>query len=114
NPATPARLAAEIAGNDFALIRILIPMASVGTVLKAEREQQGRTIDQIAEELCLMPSYLRAIEADDLQNLPAVFFYKSFVRQYAALLGVRMERLQADIEVLTAMAEPEAAVIEKP
>ncbi len=89
-------------------------MASVGTVLKAEREQQGRTIDQIAEELCLMPSYLRAIEADDLQNLPAVFFYKSFVRQYAALLGVKMERLHADIEILTAMAEPEVPVVEKP
>lgn len=89
-------------------------MASVGTVLRNQREQQGKTIDQIAEELCLMPSYLRAIEADDLKNLPGTFFYKSFVRQYAALLGVDIAQLQADIQVLTAMAEPETVVDAKP
>lgn len=89
-------------------------MASVGTVLRNEREQQGKTIDQIAEELCLMPSYLRAIEADDLKNLPGAFFYKSFVRQYASMLGVDISKLQADIQVLTAMAEPETVVEAKP
>jgi cytoskeletal protein RodZ len=89
-------------------------MASVGTVLRNEREQQGRTIEQIADELCLMPSYLRAIEADDLKNLPGVFFYRSFVRQYATLLGLNPERLQAEIQVLTALAEPESVVVEKP
>ena len=89
-------------------------MASVGTVLRAEREQQGRTIEEIAQELCLMPSYLRAIEADDLKNLPGTFFYKSFVRQYAALLSVNLDKLQSDIQVLTALAEPETVVPEKP
>jgi cytoskeletal protein RodZ len=89
-------------------------MASVGTVLRSEREQQGREIEQIAEELCLTPSYLRAIEADDLKNLPGVFFYKSFVRQYAAVLGVNPDKLQAEIQVLTALAEPEVVVEAKP
>ncbi|MEO5924093.1 MAG: RodZ domain-containing protein [Bryobacteraceae bacterium] len=89
-------------------------MASVGTVLRSEREQQGRAIEDIAQELCLMPSYLRAIEADDLKNLPGTFFYKSFVRQYANFLGVSLDKLQADIQVLTALAEPETVVPEKP
>ncbi len=89
-------------------------MASVGTVLREEREQQGRTIEEIAQELCLMPSYLRAIEADDLKNLPGTFFYKSFLRQYAAFLGVNLDKLQTDIQVLTALAEPETVVPEKP
>jgi cytoskeleton protein RodZ len=89
-------------------------MASVGTVLRNAREQQGRAIEEIAQELCLMPSYLRAIEADDLKNLPGAFFYKSFVRQYAGLLGVNLDSLQTDIQVLTALAEPETVVPEKP
>jgi hypothetical protein len=31
---------------------------------------------------------LRALEQNDLESLPGVFFYKSFVRQYASLLGI--------------------------
>jgi len=89
-------------------------MASVGAVLRNEREQQGRAIEDIAQELCLMPSYLRAIEADDLKNLPGAFFYKSFVRQYATLLGLNPDQLQTEIQVLTALAEPETVVHTKP
>jgi cytoskeletal protein RodZ len=61
-----------------------------------------------------MPSYLRAIEQDDVASLPGVFFYKSFVRQYAGLLGVNPAVIQADIEELTAVAEPESVVKENP
>lgn len=89
-------------------------MASVGAVLRDERERQGRSINQISEELCLMPSYLRAIEADDLKNLPGAFFYKSFVRQYAGLLGIDPAQFQAGMQALTAIAEPEPAVDAKP
>jgi cytoskeletal protein RodZ len=86
----------------------------VGAVLRNEREQQGRAIDQIAEELCLMPAYLRAIESDDLARLPGAFFYKSFVRQYAELLGLDPAKLQAGVHALTATVEPEATVEMKP
>jgi len=89
-------------------------MASVGTVLRNEREHQGRAIDEIAQELCLMPSYVRAIESDDLSNLPGAFFYKSFVRQYATLLGLNPSQFQAEIQALTAVAEPEPQVAPKP
>lgn len=90
-------------------------MASVGTALRNAREEQGRTIEEIAQELCIMPSYLRAIEADDLQNLPGAFFYKSFVRQYAGLLGLNPAEFQAQIQALTAVPEPEQpAVPERP
>jgi cytoskeleton protein RodZ len=87
---------------------------SVGSVLRNEREHQGRVIEEIAQELCIMPSYLRSIEADDLTNLPGAFFYRSFVRQYATLLGLNPDKLQADIQVLTTMAEPEEIVPAKP
>jgi cytoskeletal protein RodZ len=56
---------------------------------------------EIAEELCLSPQYLRAIEENDLKNLPGIFFYKSFVRQYAAALGVDPAQLRSGIEALT-------------
>jgi cytoskeleton protein RodZ len=81
-------------------------MTSVGKLLKTERERQGRNIAEIAEELCITQRYLRSIEQDDLKSLPGSFFYKSFVRQYAAILGVDVTLLRAGIEALTATLEP--------
>jgi cytoskeleton protein RodZ len=81
-------------------------MTSVGKILKTERERQGRNIAEIAEELCITQRYLRSIEQDDLKSLPGSFFYKSFVKQYAAILGVDEASIRAGIEDLTAALEP--------
>jgi transcriptional regulator with XRE-family HTH domain len=82
-------------------------MISVGEILRGARESQGRTMAEIAEELCITQRYLRALERDDLSNLPGAFFYKSFVRQYAAILGVPVTQLQPGLDAITANeAEP--------
>lgn len=80
-------------------------MNSVGTILKTERERQEREVAEIAEELCITQRYLRAIEQDDLKSLPGTFFYKSFVKQYAAIIGIDEKELQPGIEALTANLE---------
>ncbi len=56
---------------------------------------------EIAEELCLTQRYLRALEQNDLKSLPGIFFYKSFVRQYAGLLGVPAKLIQPGLNALT-------------
>jgi cytoskeletal protein RodZ len=81
-------------------------MTSVGIILKTERERQQRDTAEIAEELCITQRYLRAIEQDDLGSLPGVFFYKSFVKQYAAILGVDEMRLKPGVDSLTAELQP--------
>ncbi len=68
--------------------------SSVGEILREAREHQGRAIAEVAEELCLTPRYVLAIEQDDVQSLPGPFFYRSFVRQYAQYLGVPMSKLE--------------------
>lgn len=81
-------------------------MTSVGETLRRERQAQGREMPEIAEDLCITQRYLRAIEEDDIKSLPGTFFYKSFVKQYAALLGMDEEKLQAGVDELTAFEEP--------
>lgn len=81
-------------------------MTSVGKLLRSAREQQKRSLAEIAEELCITQRYLRAIEQDDLADLPGAFFYKSFVRQYASVLGVSTERVQQAVEQVIAASEP--------
>jgi cytoskeleton protein RodZ len=83
-------------------------MNSVGRILRSARERQGRAVAEIADELCLTQQYLRAIEEDDVKNLPGTFFYKNFVKQYAAILGVKDAEIRAGIEALTAAAEEPA------
>jgi cytoskeleton protein RodZ len=60
---------------------------------------------EIADELCLTQQYLRAIEEDDVKSLPGVFFYKNFVKQYAAIVGVKEAEIRAGVEELSAAAE---------
>jgi cytoskeleton protein RodZ len=80
-------------------------MNSVGRILRSARERQGREVAEIADELCLTQQYLRAIEDDDVKNLPGTFFYKNFVKQYAAIVGVKDSEIRAGIEALTAAAD---------
>jgi cytoskeletal protein RodZ len=81
-------------------------MTSVGEILRRERQAQGREMLEIAEDLCITQRYLRALEEDDIKSLPGTFFYKSFVKQYAALLGLDETTLQAGVDALTVIEEP--------
>ena len=71
-------------------------------MLRSARESQGRAMSEIADELCITQRYLHALESDDLSNLPGTFFYKSFVRQYAAILGVPIKKLQPGLDAIAA------------
>jgi cytoskeleton protein RodZ len=82
-------------------------MASPGSVLQQEREKQGRTIEEIARELCIAPSYLHAIETDNHDKLPGAFFYRSFVRQYSAVLGLDPRALPTDLQAVTVVPPTE-------
>ncbi len=87
-------------------------MTSVGATLRSARENQGRVLAEIAEELCVTQRYLRAINTDDLKVLPGIFFYKSFVKQYAAILKIDPKQFQAALLALD--PEPETQVEEVP
>ncbi len=81
-------------------------MNPVGAILKTERERQELEIAEVAEKLCITQRYLRAIEQDDLASLPGIFFYKSFVKQYASILGVDETSLAPGLDALAQSAAP--------
>ena len=84
-------------------------MSSIGDILRGAREVQGRSVADLAVELCITERYLRAIEEDDVKTLPGLFFYQSFARQYAAILGIDATQIS---EALAALAEPVATAAE--
>ncbi len=89
-------------------------MNSVGRILRSARERQDRALADIAHELCLTQEYLRAIEEDDVKGLPGVFFYRNFVRQYAAILGVNELEIRAGVEALAVEADETVQPVMKP
>lgn len=63
-------------------------LLSVGQTLRAAREAQSLTLEQIAEKLKLSTRQLVALEQDDYQSLPGNTFVRGFVRNYARQLGI--------------------------
>ena len=84
-------------------------MTSVGNKLRSARESQGRAIAKVAEELCMTQRFVCALEADDLKVLPGIFFYKAFVRQYVALLGLDQKLFSAQLQSIESPSEAKPA-----
>ncbi len=85
-------------------------MITVGQKLRNERIRQGLELKPIADELKISSRYLKAIEDEDWDQLPGGFFGRSFVRQYAAALGldpVEYEKAGPQPEI-----EPEPVVVQ--
>ncbi len=53
-------------------------METAGTILKAEREKQNKSLKKIAQELKVNIDYLKAIESDDYNAIPAEVFTKAW------------------------------------
>lgn len=66
---------------------------SPGAELAHERERQGLTREQVAEQLNLDVSVIHWIENDDFAALGAPVFARGHLRRYSALLGLPPERL---------------------
>jgi TonB family protein len=80
--------------------------SGAGAILRTARERQGRDTASIAQELGILQRYVVAMERDDLKDLPGGFYYKSFVRQYAAIVGVNEIVIQPGIYSLLETGEP--------
>lgn len=69
------------------------PLSSPGTLLKEERERQGRSEKEIADHLHITMHYVRSIEADRYEKLPGTVFARGYIKSYALLLGLSADEL---------------------
>ena len=60
----------------------------VGDILRRERERRGGDLQQIAEHLCIRPSFLMALENSRYESFPADAYVIGFLRSYAEYLGL--------------------------
>jgi curved DNA-binding protein CbpA len=59
-----------------------------GALLRRLRESAGATHDDIAELTKISKRYIKALEANDFDTLPAPVYVRGFVSEYARVLGL--------------------------
>ena len=79
-------------------------MTLVGETLRRERIKRNLDLDEISTELKISTRFLQAIENDQYDKLPGGVFARSFVRQYARLLGLDEEAIASQVQ--QAMSPP--------
>lgn len=70
---------------------------TVGSLLAAEREAQGRSLDEIAAVTRIPLRHLQAIEGSDYSALPSPTYAVGFVRAYGRTLGLDEVALAAHV-----------------
>lgn len=82
-------------------------MSLIGDRLRDMRTGKGLNLAEIATSTRIPSRYLQAIEGDDRRTLPpGGFFYRSFVRQYAAELGIKDGEIEAELERMVSEEAP--------
>ena len=75
-------------------------MASFGESLRREREMRGVSLEEIAATTKINPRFLQALEDDDFAKIPGGIFTRSFLRAYASYLGLDIERILAEYQLV--------------
>jgi len=81
-------------------------LSRCGGALRSARENQGLTVQDIANRLRLSPKQIEAIEADNFSALPEPTIVRGFIRNYAKLLKINTEPLLDAYSVLAPNSAP--------
>ncbi|MFQ4134792.1 helix-turn-helix domain-containing protein [Nodosilinea sp. PGN35] len=68
-------------------------LSELGTLLRSARQQQGHTLEAMAEKTLIRPTLLSAIEQGDLDGLPEPVYIRGLLRRYGDALQLDGETL---------------------
>jgi cytoskeletal protein RodZ len=88
-------------------------VTGLGTLLQEAREEQGLSIEDLAEQTNIRPHFLRAMEAGDLAELPGEAYVRPFFRTYARALGLDGEQILLEFDARSLPSSAELANIHK-
>jgi transcriptional regulator with XRE-family HTH domain len=73
-----------------------LDIGTIGQRLEAARQAKGISVSQAGEATRILSKFITAMEADDFGSLSAPVYAKSFIRLYAAYLGLDAAPLLED------------------
>ena len=78
---------------------------AVGEFLRRRRENRNETVRDVSASLRIRTTYLRAIEADNWDELPDGIYARAFVRSYAVHVGAEPDAVLARLDGVLAYRE---------
>ena len=85
-----------------------VTTASPGRLLKAGREKQGLSQQQVADKLFLKAEQIDDLENDRIDEKTSVTFTRGYIRNYAKQLGLSQEEVIAEFDRLHTSAKQPA------
>ena len=82
-------------------------MLEIGEALREGRARAGLEFTDVETATRIPLPYLKALEEERFDRLPAGFYRRSYLREYAAFLGLDAERFVAEYEARFAPPDPE-------
>lgn len=78
----------------------MIDISDFGERIRAERQKQGLTLEEVAKETKIQTIYLNAIEENNFAILPPRVYATGFVRRYCDFLKMDVEALSCEFQSL--------------
>ena len=88
-------------------------MASIGQILRSERERRGVTLADVHSATKITPQNLEALEAENFGAFPNKVYTRAFLRDYANFLGLDSGPLLEMYEELYGSAQKDTTVVEQ-
>ena len=93
-------MSSRLRESDARHIELLPPAPSItpdtefsGDLLRAVRQSQGTSLHQISERTKVGTAYLRCIEDEEFEKLPAAVYVRGFVTEFAKCLRLDPEQV---------------------
>ncbi len=94
--------------------KLVIPDSeSLGILLKRARELRGISLEEVSEATRIRPNYLRAIEQNQLDQLPGLVFLKGYVKSYVNYVGLNSDEVMTVLEDFVEPREKVSRVLQK-
>jgi cytoskeletal protein RodZ len=86
---------------------------SIGAYLRQVRQEQGLSLEAIANQIFIRPVLLQALETGNDAELPEPVFVQGFIRRYADALGLDGQSLSSEFAVTPVDVLPTPELLEK-
>lgn len=87
----------------------IISPATLGQHLRQARESQGRSLEEVSQQLKFSVSQLRALEEGQLNGFSSPVILRGALKNYARLLDLDMDALMAQLDVLIPATVPRSS-----
>lgn len=84
-------------------------LQSIGAHLRQVRQEQGLSLDVLANQIFIRPALLQALETGHGDQLPEPVFIQGFIRRYAEALGLDGKAISQEFVVTPVNAYPAPA-----